>query len=85
MTKKIRVNVTQRDIERGTPERSDICPIARAARRHEGLREAFVAQTHVELVWPSRVVELPPEARVFILAFDKGHPVAPFSFDLEVP
>lgn len=85
MSRKIRVNVTRRDIEKGRPGRFDACPIARAVRRHDGLQEAFVGQTHINVVRPSRVVELPPEARVFVLAFDHGYLSPPFTFSLEVP
>jgi hypothetical protein len=31
------------------------------------------------------MVELPPEVTGFIERFDKGLPVEPFTFDLEVP
>jgi hypothetical protein len=85
MTKKIRVNVTQQDIEQGWRGSSQACPVARALRRQDELRRWWVGPDYIISELGSREANLPPEARVFISAFDHGYPVAPFSFDLEVP
>ena len=85
MTKKIRVNVTQRDIERGEKGSTRGCPVALALHRHKGLEDASVARSGVSVGdwWTS-----PPSCvQEFVERLDRFGPeaVAPFSFDLEVP
>lgn len=90
MSKTIRVNVTQRDIDRGEPGNEYACPVARAILRHRELRLAAVNcawvwiwnDSHRKVSWRTRT---PPNVRTFIRHFDAGKPVSMFSFDLEVP
>ena len=86
MSKKVRINVTQRDIERGIRFTSYTCPIAWAARRHPELKGCLVAPDSLAFdnsgwVW----VPLPEKACGFVDSFDGGRPVQPFSFTLELP
>ncbi len=86
MSKKVRINVTQRDIERGIRFTSYTCPIARAARRHPELKGCAVSPDSLAFdnsgwVW----TPLPEKACEFVDSFDGGRPVKPFSFTLELP
>lgn len=86
MTRKVRINVTKRDIELGKPGEGEGCPIALAARRHPELKGCAVGLGLIgteALGYDS--MPLPEEARRFVVDFDDGRPVAPFSFTLEVP
>lgn len=89
MTHKIRVNVNQRDIERGIRRSAGSCPVARALQRHEEMGPMWVGAQSIRLrrqpVSPDYTIELPGAVAAFVAAFDEGRPVAPFSFDLEVP
>lgn len=86
MSRKVLVEVTAEDIERGEPGDACSCAIARAAERAGFYRPTFwpvsCAMVYGEL--RSRV-ELPPECGVFGVQFDRHIPVAPFSFEVEIP
>ena len=79
---KVRINVTQRDIERGGLWDVERCPLARAFRRH--YKEATVGCWDVSLGKLGGYA-LPDSAKQFRLRFDDGKKVRPFSFDMEVP
>lgn len=83
MTRRIRVNVTQRDIERGVQNSGGRCPVARAMRRHRPFRFASVNGLEAYVPWGGKYT-LPLEVQEFVGAFDDGDPVEPFTFDLEV-
>jgi hypothetical protein len=90
----VTVSVTQEHIDRGRPGQCAACPIALA------LAEAMPYATHIEVygspddgtpafaeVWSGALkchFRLPAEADAFIAAFDDEHPVAPFTFVVEV-
>lgn len=79
----IRVNVTQRDIERGVADAVGSCPIARALRRHAGWERAFVTSNRA-YVPNGQTARLPSIAASFTARFDYGYEVKPFSFTLRV-
>lgn len=77
------VEVTREDIETGTPCDPNFCPIARAVRLATKFDSIHVGRYQVKghsMEWP-----LPTSAQKFIVAFDAGHNVSPFSFTLENP
>jgi hypothetical protein len=76
-----RIEVTQDDIDRGVIGDGDCCPIALAMRRRwpnvsVGTRAVYLSGM--------RMTELPREARHFIVDYDLGEPVYPFSFDVVI-
>lgn len=89
---KIKVEVTQDDIDMGLACSASCCPIALAVKRT--LREngdsfggVFVGSKAVRVqrkeYAPSIHYNLPVEAVDFIIAFDDGHDVKPFILELE--
>ena len=80
----MRVAVTQDDIDRGEMGHCATCPVARALERATG-KPWYVGQSWAWLALPPETqIALPPEVTAFILAFDHGEKVAPFSFDVSV-
>ena len=87
---KHRIQVTQEDIERGERDQSCRCPVARALKRHFGIKAAvFRWNGRMSVKFVGRgdkvgpILVLPDEADNFVYAFDNGHPVSPFEFELE--
>jgi hypothetical protein len=87
----VRINVTQRDIERGSLGLSTSCPIARAIKRTRWGRSKLtvsVGRSTVRAIslgaWGASAYTLPGDAQDFVAVFDRGYPVEPFSFTLEV-
>ena len=83
----MRINVTQRDIDQGVRADPELCPIARAIRRHRDVTFVKVGTNFVSI---SRGAlndsNLPPEAIKWIALFDRtAHSTKPFAFDLPVP
>jgi hypothetical protein len=80
---RVRIDVTQEDIEAGKRRKVTTCPIARAANRvfvkaaRVNTFEIRVAGMHVFTGQP-----LPLRASRFVMAFDSGRPVKPFSFTI---
>lgn len=94
--KKIKVNVTQRDLDSKRPPGKDICsscPIARAVRRHKEFAKGSV--TYESIYVPSDLsavrirIRLPREVHDFIYnyGYDSSDrsAIKPFSFTIEVP
>jgi hypothetical protein len=81
------VRVTQEDIDEGTKGDCTFCPIALAVDRALG-GECCVAVTIFDVYITenahAEVFPLPSEARQFIQRFDKGKPVSPFEFELDL-
>lgn len=75
----MRVNVTQRDIDKGHPVMATLCPIARSLHRHATMRDAAVS---TRMIYDPSVgyIDLPKSAKKFVEMFDNGEPVKPFSF-----
>lgn len=81
-----RVDVTYDDIQHGKQRSCFSCPVARAMTRvmkHRTTvgRHSFTVQ--VEPRWWSSM--LPEEVTSFIIRYDSGHPVEPFTFHVEIP
>ena len=81
--KKITIDVTSEDIERGSDSSCFFCPIALAARRVLKTTNVEVFRKRIEI--NDRAYRLPLVARMFIVAFDsrKIELIKPFTFELE--
>lgn len=88
---KLTVSVTQDDIQFGKKGNCDWCPVAHAVRRVVSEKYIKISVGKRWLVlWPndviiSREVELPEVAKTFIKEFDRGLPVSPFTFEIDIP
>ena len=83
MTKKMRIVVTQGDIEKGEPGEPDDCPIYHSLKRR-GFDFPIVKGSSIYLdVDLNRRIPLPHKVRVWIRRFDWGVPVSPIWFDME--
>jgi len=78
------VEVTAEDIANGTRASCANCPVARAVHRALG-SPANVGLFEIWANDPFRQVKTTRAVRKFICDFDDGKPVAPFSFDIDVP
>ena len=69
---RIVANVTQRDIEKGTPEHTKLCPIARALKRKRGVSGVDVDSMDFSFVHDGLSFggELSAEAQDFVHQFD---------------
>ena len=81
---KLKVEVTQDDIDRGVRHEPSECAIARAVGRaamSDGRINVGVSWVYCDayLSWAN----LPKTARTFVERFDSGDDVKPFSFELE--
>lgn len=88
----MKITVTQRDILRGQRNRPDRCPIALAIKRRPLVRllasRVDVSGLTAWIGWPStwwsglRPYPLPLKATCFVVDFDAGRIVQPFSFEI---
>lgn len=88
---RLEVEVTQEDVDGGTPAAECCCPVSLALRRALGC-DVWVGQhqwgTLLSKRWPLYVAPLPVAAQRFIKEFDNQETrgeVAPFRFTVEVP
>lgn len=84
----ITITVTQQDIIDGKRESTCACPIALAANRCIQGAVARVNDDWINISYMSGRFEslaLPMEAETFVLCFDTGLPVEPFTFELPIP
>lgn len=80
------MEVTARDIRRGTRDSSTSCPVALACKRASGVNwyvdswtlDNYSTGETIQVKTPKRVAK-------FVFAFDSLKPVKPFSFTLNVP
>ncbi len=77
---KTTINVTQRHIDNGICLAPCRCPVALAF-MDEGI-EAGV--TPFRLWIGKKSINMPQNASRFVVAFDRGDPVQPFSFEIEL-
>ena len=83
----MRIEVTQDLIDKGEAKDCSSCPVALAILVATGAQAVEVYATGGFLATRRRGTEfvMPVEARQFIVDFDAGKRVAPFSFDLDLP
>ncbi len=88
---KITIKVTKSDIKNGIKRDCDTCPIALAITRV--LSPKYIIEIepdqvniykHGTILMDCGDYPLPKIAKAFILKFDRGHHVNPFSFNLNV-
>lgn len=87
MQHRVKIEVTERDIEEGTKKQCFSCPIARAMSRVFPNVRARVSYTYVSLgcdQWghAGYIAELPIEAHRFIERFDRTGRGKPFEFEV---
>lgn len=81
--RKIRVNVTKTDIKMGTPNKMDSCPVALACKR-AGMRGVSIYDSIVFCRGNRAYVAENYAVESFVVAFDKGNNVKPFSFTIDL-
>lgn len=83
----LKVNVTQEHIDKGVRYHSDICPIAWALRDALSVGCCGVVVRASEATWFEDGCRhhawLPCTAQQFVVEFDNGQDVSPFSFELD--
>ena len=94
MYRAVTVEVTQDDIDNGKPQQAYACPIALAASRTTGFPQDQVGVSDLLCVYGNRLDRYGPEderevlatydltgdAMTFIIDFDRGKEVEPFTF-----
>lgn len=80
----VTVNVTQDHIVSGLRQNCYHCPVAIAMEVSTG-QEWSVYVIGARRLCDSVFLDLPDAVRIFASNFDKGHSVAPFSFDINIP
>jgi len=77
----VTVEVTQDDIDAGRKGYGRKCPVALAIARQAGWEYVYVSPLNL---WDgvNKTRPIPQAVRAFVLAYDAGQPVAPFSFTL---
>ena len=83
MSKDIKIEVTQEDIDRGEKGDCAKCPIARAIRRTLKVRYVHVDTDFLEWGPDYSCMNAPVKVSKFIDAFDEGRRVSPFTFMLK--
>ncbi len=86
---RVKISVTQEDIDRGNPGMCPTCPVAIAANRILHPYKCAVMPigngSEMALALNGEVYDLPKKVFVFVDRFDWGKPVKPLSFYLNVP
>lgn len=88
----MKIEITQEDIDQGQRHKPCLCPVALAVIRATGKREVYVHSSVIQILDISRLtgVKLQKSYRTsvevnkFIVDFDYGQPVRPFTFELGV-
>lgn len=81
---KVRIEVTQEDIDRGTPGSVHSCAVQRAVQRHVNV-PVWAGPNNIG-VTAMGFANTPEAVREWIFAFDHDRRgVQPMSFDLEIP
>lgn len=84
---KIQVSITQEGINDGVRRDCQSCPVALALTRAIG-EEVIVSGIWCTIAPDTlavKMIELPRAVREWIVRFDRGFLVSPFTFELEVP
>lgn len=77
---RVRVEVTQDDIDKGARNCGSRCPIARSLKRCLGVRHVWVYRKSVRLDEKAMIGDMPKLAQKFIHEFDNRCTVHPFGF-----
>lgn len=78
----MRVDVTQDDIDKGRPLSHMSCPIAHALNRRLGTHDGRWAVGGVHANNTFAEIRLPIDAYRWLVDYDSGYDVEPFSFDV---
>lgn len=82
----MKIEVKQIDIERGVRYSSILCPVARAVKRAIKMPLQYRSlQIQYDLELNGKIIVLPQRVRKFVVRFDAGKSVRPFSFELDYP
>ena len=82
------VSVTKEHIAQGKRENAGSCPIALAVKSLLPVKKTRQVRVYTDQLKLTRVIRksaLPLEAKNFILKFDSGKDVEPFSFLVDIP
>jgi hypothetical protein len=81
---KVKVKVTQSCIDEGVRGQGDSCPVAQAVLEALGLEKTgvWIDYGYIEIF--ELRLPTPPNVIQFIESFDRGDPVEPFEFELDV-
>ena len=82
----MKIEVTQKDIEKGFQGKCTLCPIALAFKRSTNFKRVYVNCTSIGVLQYGKGLKsykLPKKAQTFVNRFDKNETVKPFSFELE--
>lgn len=82
----MKIQVTQDDIDRGTPRDNKTCALAVSIQRQTNLKYVSIAVGSVYSgPYENRIItHLSDDVCDWYMTFDKGLPVKPFEFELEV-
>ena len=78
----MKISVKQRHIKEGRRNASMYCPIALATQEAAGTENCGAGPCKMWI--GDNFYSLPPSARDFVNYFDRGFPVAPFEFEIEL-
>lgn len=89
-TRRVKITVTREDIAKGEATRHmtvrpHCCPVARAVQRACEDTELKVWEHGVYRSHGDDIAQLPKKAGNFVVRFDDGKPVKPFTFTLRMP
>ena len=79
----MKVEVTQEHIDRGQRKAHCYCPVALAL-KDVGVKEPVVFGGYFRALGDTEDTKLPPKVDDFVLAYDLGLKVTPFTFDLDL-
>ncbi len=80
---KLKIQVTKSDIERGVKYSGDLCPIGTSIRRIACTEDVIVTPRNFYIDGKRR--RTTKKMKEFILAFDSGQPVKPFTIYVNPP
>jgi hypothetical protein len=87
----VKVQVTQEDIDNGTPGKPCSCPVALAVLRAFNVSGVYISVEPVYITFQPRYLShheyyaTPSSVASFVAMFDTGFPVEPFEFELGEP
>ena len=83
----MKIEVTQKDIDKGVRGECALCPIARAIKSSSNFKRVYVNGKTIDVWYRGdqgiKTYKLPKKAQTFVKRFDRQEPVKPFSFKLK--